>query len=87
MKIIFHRKFKKQLEKLPTELQEKVRTTIFKFSQNPLDKNLRNHSLSGKYKGCRAVSVTGDVRIIFIEEGGYLIVAMIRVGTHNQVYD
>lgn len=36
--------------------------------------------------GKRAISVMGDMRIIFEEFNDYTLVLMLDVGTHNQVY-
>ena len=53
---------------------------------NPLDAELKNHKLSGKLKGLRAISAANDLRILFMEKGNYQIVIMISVVSHNQVY-
>lgn len=37
-------------------------------------------------KGKRAFSVTGDMRIIFEEFDDYVLVIMLDIGTHAQVY-
>jgi addiction module RelE/StbE family toxin len=86
MKVILHKKFKKRYSKLGPRLQAKVKKRLTYFMSNPYAKVLRNHRLSGRLAGLRAISVTGDVRIIFEEQNGYAIVIMLDVGTHNQVY-
>ena len=67
-------------------MQGKVIETIEIFSKNPSHSVLRNHALRGAMLGKRAISVTGDVRIIFQEFDDYLVVVFLNVGTHNQVY-
>ncbi|MFA5854737.1 MAG: hypothetical protein WC846_00380 [Candidatus Gracilibacteria bacterium] len=86
MKIIFHKFFGKHLEKLTPKLREKVKTTVFKFRTNPFDPILENHPLKGSMQGRRAISVTGNIRIIFEEYDDYTLVLMLDVGTHPQVY-
>lgn len=86
MKIEFHRKFTKKIKKLPWPLREKINLAIERFSKNPFDPSLKNHSLSGKMKSFRAFSVALDMRIIFEEHHGYALVIMIDIGNHDQVY-
>lgn len=64
----------------------KIDTALVRFKSNPLDAALYNHPLKGAMTGKRAISVTGDVRIIFEEYNNYVLVIMLDVGTHNQVY-
>lgn len=87
MKIQYARLFEKRFKKLSPKLKEKVVQVIEKFSQNPHDKTLNNHPLKGKLEGKRALSVTGDMRIIFCEYDRYVVVLMLDVGTHNQIYN
>ena len=47
---------------------------------------LRDHGLKGRMKGLRAFSAAWDLRVIYCEEGGFLTVLLLDVGTHNQVY-
>ncbi len=86
MQIKFHKKFAKAFKKLSPDLKKKTIEVIEVFTNNPKDKLLRNHTLKGKMKGKRAFSVTGDCRVIFEEIDGYVVVIMLDVGSHNQVY-
>lgn len=86
MKILYHKKFDKRFEKLSFKLQDKVIEIIKLFQKNPINPILENHALRGRMNGKRAISVTGDVRIIFEEHNNYVLVIMLDVGTHNQVY-
>ena len=56
------------------------------FVDNPFSEELYNHMLKGRLIGYRAFSAGFDLRIIYREENDHLIVFLIRVGTHNQVY-
>jgi len=86
MKIVYHKNFIKSYKMLPQNLKSKVQNTILVFSKTPKAKSLRNHVLKGKLKGKRAISVTNDYRIIFEEHDNYVVVIMLDLGTHNQVY-
>ena len=86
MKLLFHKKFDKAYQKLPSKLQHKVDKTLEFFQKNPHDRNLDNHPLKDNLQGKRAISVTGDVRIIFEEYKDYTVVEMLNVGKHTQVY-
>lgn len=87
MKIFYHTTFKKSFEKLPKRLKEKVVKAVDSFAKNPFDQHLRNHALSGKMSDKRAFWVTGDVRVIFEEYDNYVLVIMLGVGTHSQIYN
>lgn len=86
MKILFQKNFDKAYKKLPIKLKEKTDDAIEKFRLNPLDSTLKNHKLSGKLKGKKAFSITSDMRVVFEEYDDYVLVIMLDIGTHNQVY-
>lgn len=86
MKIIYKKRFEKSFEKIGLKFQNKILSTIELFQRDPFDPSLKNHGLKGELKGKRAISVTADVRIIFEEFDSYILVVMLDVGTHNQVY-
>jgi mRNA-degrading endonuclease YafQ of YafQ-DinJ toxin-antitoxin module len=86
MRILRHKNFEKQYQKLPAPLRAKVDCALVEFISNPFAKRLRNHALSGRLRGKRAFSATSDIRIVFEEFYGYTIVVMLAVGTHSQVY-
>ncbi len=86
MRIVFSKKFEKAIKRLSQENRTAVNTTIERFKLNPFEPKLRNHALKGKYKGKRAISAGYDLRIIYEEEGGHIVIYMLNVGTHAQVY-
>jgi len=86
MEVQYHKDFLKRFKKLDKKLKIKVVETIELFSKNPLEQSLKNHQLKGSLKHLRAISVTGDMRIIFEQFDNYTLVVMLDVGTHNQVY-
>lgn len=86
MIINFHKDFAKSYKRLYPKLKVKVDVIVGKFRNNPRDISLKNHALKGGMSGRRAISVTGDMRIIFEEYDNYVLVIMLDVGTHNQIY-
>ncbi len=86
MNIRYHKNFEKHYKKLQMGEREKVLRAISKFGKDPFDPILRNHPLHGVAEGKRAFSVANDLRIIFEEYDNYVLVIMLDVGTHNQVY-
>ncbi len=86
MKIIFHREFKKSLKRLSSRHQVKTLEVIRHFVSHPHDPILKNHPLTGRMQGLRSISVTGDIRIIFEEIKGGVIVILLDIGSHDQVY-
>ncbi len=71
MEIIYHKNFDKAFLELTLKQQVKVDETITIFRQNPHDSQLKNHALHGKETGKRALSVGGDLRLVFEEEDNY----------------
>ena len=86
MKIIYQKRFQKQLQKLQKHQKFAVADAIDLFQANPHDPLLKNHPLQGVMKGRRSLVAGFDLRIIFEEHDGYAIVLMIAVGTHGEVY-
>lgn len=76
---IYKKRFTHKLS-IRKSFEERVRL----FEQNSIHPILNNHFLSGKMKGYRAFSITGDIRVIYYvkDETAYFI----NIGTHNQVY-
>jgi len=86
MLIKFHKLFEKHFKRLPEQLKKKTILSIKKFSANPRNPELRNHALKGRLQGKRAFWVTGDMRIVFEEFDNYVLVIMLDIGTHSQLY-
>jgi len=86
MEILLRKAFVKAYTKLPNPQQQFVDQALIIFKGSPSDPGLRDHALKGKMKGLRAFSASHDLRIIYREEGGFIVVTLLDVGTHNQVY-
>jgi len=86
MKILFHRNFEKNFQKLPGNMKKKFRERLVVFENDPFDPILANHMLAGKYKGHRSISIGGDLRAVYtlVGEDNYWFT---DTGTHTQLYD
>lgn len=86
MKIELHRNFIKKYTKLPTKIQEKFKERRNLFLMDQFHPLLNNHTLSGKYEGCRSINVTGDIRAIFSlnKDKGVIFIA---IGSHPELYE
>ena len=86
MNITTHKKFDKAFVKLSIEQRKAVKRAIAAFETNHFDPQLCDHALKGKMKPLRAFSAGWDLRVIYREEGGFITIILVDVGTHNQVY-
>lgn len=86
MNIVFKKSFTKQYAKLDEHKRLAVDETIRIFVKDPKALQLKNHILKGRLTGNRALSAGFDLRIVFRVVGDYVLVEMLAVGTHNQVY-
>lgn len=86
MEILTHRSFEKAYAKLDSRQRNLVNRAITLFMEDRSNPALRDHPLKGKLAGLRSFSASWDLRVIYREEDGFVIVILIDVGTHNQVY-
>ncbi len=54
------------------------------FLANQHSPILRTHKLAGAKKNLYSFSITGDIRVIYFQEGESIF--LVDIGTHNQVY-
>ncbi|PIY80675.1 MAG: type II toxin-antitoxin system mRNA interferase toxin, RelE/StbE family [Candidatus Pacebacteria bacterium CG_4_10_14_0_8_um_filter_42_14] len=73
----------RRLQKKDTKLLQKIRKQIKLFSTNPKHPSLRVHKLEGNLKSVWSLSVTMNIRLLFVEDSTYYFFDM---GTHDQVY-
>ncbi len=86
MQIRFSPDFDRQfIQRLTHSQQVQVLDTIEQFQDEPYHKDLRNHSLRGKWFGHRSISIGGDLRLHFqmLDNSTAYFVA---VGDHKQLY-
>ena len=84
MHLEYHRLFRKKFARLSPKLQQVFRARLEIFINDKFDPILNNHSLSGKYSGCRSINVTGDYRAVFVELAEQ--VKFFDIGTHHEFY-
>lgn len=84
MEVAFHRTFLRQYSQLPSKIQVRFKERLDVFRATPFDESLRNHSLSGKWAGCRSINITGDYRAIFEEPVENTL--FVAIGTHSKLY-
>ena len=85
MRYILSKRFEKDFAKLPKATKKKAIKTLEKFITDSHNPTLRNHGLSGKWKGHFSINVTGDTRAVYfvIDEN---IVRFVAIGSHNELY-
>lgn len=86
MQLFRHKNFTKQYKKLSSKNQYLVDDTLRLFYANPFDQKLRNHALKGKYASCNSLDAAFDLRIIFKQEKNYIVVILLKVGSHSKLY-
>ena len=55
-------------------------------NQEPLPEKFRDHSLLGKYTGCRECHITPDWLLIYEIDGDELILYLTRTGSHSDQF-
>ena len=55
-------------------------------NQEPLPEKFRDHSLLGKYTGCRECHITPDWLLIYEIDGEELILYLTRTGAHSDLF-
>jgi addiction module RelE/StbE family toxin len=85
--INYHKKFLKaylKLIKASPKLKETIKLRLNLFMEDKSNFLLKDHALIGEMKDLRSFSVTGDIRIIYVEYQDLIV--LVDIGTHNQVY-
>jgi len=88
VKIELHPTFKKSYNKRISNKPKLVLKTaerIKLFQETLNDPILKDHQLKGSKSNLRAFSITGDIRVVYMEVSDEHII-LLDIGTHNQVY-
>ncbi|OIO31259.1 hypothetical protein AUJ77_00410 [Candidatus Nomurabacteria bacterium CG1_02_43_90] len=72
-------------QKLPLAIQEKFSERMVIFIKIPYHGTLENHALSGEWKMCRSINITGDIRAVY-KERDRRVVQFIAIGSHSELY-
>lgn len=83
--VYYHKNFKKQLKRLPKNIQNKFGIKLATFLSEPYSMELNNHPLIGEWREHRSIDITGDIRAVYKVENG--INLFIAIGSHSQLYD
>ncbi|OHA24569.1 MAG: hypothetical protein A3B11_00230 [Candidatus Taylorbacteria bacterium RIFCSPLOWO2_01_FULL_44_26] len=86
MRVDYHSNFKKQFKKLPKSIQDKFYLRLKVFLDNPFASELNNHALKGRYRECRSINVTGDMRTVYSMKEGKDIIVFLLIGSHSELY-
>lgn len=92
MKLLPSKKFKKSYKKFTKndyKLKSKIDETLDMLSQNPFNKILRTHKLSGKLESFLSCSCGFDCRIIYQinkNKQDEFEILLLDIGTHKEVY-
>ena len=86
-RIELHRSFVKNYTKRiakDQKLRKQYEIRVENFASGQRGTPFNAHALTGDLQGRRAFSITGDVRVIYIELEDKII--FLDIGTHSQVY-
>lgn len=86
MRIKYKKEFIKKYAKSPAKVQKAFDNRLRLFKEDPYHPILNNHFLTGKYKGCKSINVTGNRRAIFKESQDKSLVIFLIIGAHPQLY-
>ncbi len=84
MVINYHKDFIKDSKRLTVQQKGKLTERLKLFGQNEFDPILNNHSLRGKYLGCRSINITGDLRAVYKSLGENII--FVTIDSHSNLY-
>lgn len=85
--VVFDKKFIKSYKlriSNNTKISKKYDDRYLLFCAGKRGNLLNDHALTGNKSGLRAFSITGDIRVVYIETKEEYI--FLDIGTHNQVY-
>ena len=78
--------FLRMYRKISASQRDSVDSAIELFQLDPFHPQLRNHLLKGSMNGIRSISGGYDLRMLYEEKDGHVLVTFIRVGKHEEVY-
>jgi mRNA-degrading endonuclease YafQ of YafQ-DinJ toxin-antitoxin module len=84
MQVIFRKRFKKQLKKLPPKIEQQFIDRLRLFVSDQTAPLLRIHTLSGTRYPLQSMNITADYRALFILEGETAV--FYEIGTHSELY-
>jgi addiction module RelE/StbE family toxin len=79
----FEKHFKQRI-KPNSMLTNQFKERLLLFMTGERGRPIYDHALTGKLDGKRAFSVTGEIRVVYVELEDAIV--LLDVGTHSQVY-
>ncbi len=79
----FEKHYRKRIAHDP-KLKQQFAERLALFVRGERGPPVNDHALIGNMEGLRAFSVSGDIRVLYTENGDDII--LFDTGTHNQVY-
>lgn len=79
--------FKKDYKKLSLQDKEEVKKIIIRLANNEvLDLKHKDHKLIGNYKGCKECHIKPDLLLIYRIDANILELALVRTGSHSELF-
>ena len=88
MKVRFSPNFYRQYKKADVRIQNSIDEKLRIFRKNPIDLELKNHTLQEPYQDRRSIDITNDYRAHYreIKEGMETVAYFVSLGTHEELY-
>jgi mRNA interferase YafQ len=88
--IVRTRRFKtafKRVQKLPGFKQAVFFAVVERLSNgNKLEKRFKDHKLTGNLKSFRECHIAPDILLMYQVDGGLLILTLVNIGNHSQLF-
>jgi len=79
--------FKKDYKKLTKNEKDLVKNIIIKLANGEtLEEKYKDHKLIGDYLGCRECHIKPDLLLIYRYNDNILELALVRVGSHSELF-
>lgn len=79
--------FKKDYKKLSPQDKEEVKRIIIRLANNEvLDPKYKDHKLIGNYKDCKECHIKPDLLLIYRIDANILELALVRTGSHSELF-
>lgn len=88
MNVEYSKQFRKDVIRLNPKIIQQFKERLILFQKNPHHPFLDNHPLKGILKPYWSFNVTGDIRVqYYIEKAeGNVILKLVRIGSHSELY-
>lgn len=85
MKILFHKNFEKDYQKISNKDRERFQKKLAIFIEDPFHPLLNNHALQGKWRYFRSINISSDLRALYRPLDARYIEFVI-IDTHSNLY-